>query len=415
MNDPFANLGKTDASTVTEGKPAQTAKTSSAASYFLDFELGEKEFEQPVERPYQMPAEGSWVPVEIMDCHVVVKPMRRVLTNPDTGSTTIEDQVETPRFEMDAQLFAQCYGIRRGPYLLGMPIEDVIIPFKQGSTRKGTGFEKMSGRKLIAATRVLSQGGRVSGSELDELAARMNGKIVMAKVRLAHKDYDNSKPVTDASNRPVRVKVNDSDQKVEIVEKDGQLVMKADGTPFPGDPGRLFKFGDTYYIPDPSDDGVILKEFYKTTRTFDNLNDDVAPVPGMVVEADALDRILDEASRANFTIHQNSPRLGPVAQANGSVLVERLIQVTRVDGSVVCAQVTWDTVGQITAKPVKSGTPVQAVTLDGDLLTATWIGTSWVETPVAHRLEVNGLGALVFVPEATDDDEKGSPLDVFKG
>lgn len=403
MNDPFANLGNTESS------GDEKAQEASATEFFLDFELGEEEFEQPIAFvPYRMPKEGTWIPVKIMESGIALRDMRRVMTDQDTGAEAVEDKVATPRFEMEAQHVAGCYGDRGRSYLLGMPVEDVTMPFNSGSNRKGVGFKKISGRKVVAATRVLKPGERVTGDNLKKLADDMVGRIVMAQVRYSHKEYTNSDPVTDSMGQTVRVKVNNRDEKVEIVEKGGQLVMKETGEPFPGDTSRLFKYEGTYYIPDPSDDGVMLKTIRATTRTFDNLKDDVAPVPGMVLSSDDVKEILGSGSpsRPSFTVHENP---------NGSFLVERLIQVVRKEGAPVYAQVTWDTVGQIATKPVKSGTPVQAVTFDGELLTATWIGTSWVETPVEHRLEVNELGALTFVPVASDHDDQGDPLDAFKG
>ena len=373
MNDPFGNLGKTDetAPKTDETAPKKEEPTS-AADYFLDFKLGEEEFEQPAAFiPYRMPADRAWIPVQILGAKVNVREMRRVLTDPDTGAETIEDKVVTPRFELEVQHVAEVYGERSREYLLGMPIEDVVIPFRQANKR-GLGFKKQSGRKLLAATRVLKPGERITRDNLEKLTADMVGKIVMAQVRRVDKEYTDAEPVLDAVGQTVRVKVTDAEDKIEIVEKDGQLVLKEDGTPFAGDASRLFKHDGVYYIPDPSDDGVMLKKVRKTVRTFDNLQDDVAPVPG------------------------------------------REITINRTDGSTVAAEVTWDTVGQITTKPIKAGTPVQAVTGEGELLTATWVGTVWNETPVVHNLEINDLGAVVFVP-VQDGQTGGDPLDVFKG
>lgn len=368
MNDPFGNLAKTDETTPKKAEP------TSAADYFLDFKLGEEEFEQPTAfvAHYRMPADKAWIPVQILDAKVSVREMRRVLTDPDTGAETIEDKVVTPRFELSVQHVADCYGERSRPYLLGMPIEDVTIPFKPNSNRKSLGFKKQSGRKLLAATRVLKPGERITRDNLDKLVADMVGKIVMAQIRRVDKEYTDAEPVLDAMGQTVRVKVDASDAKIEIVEKDGQLVLKEDGTPFAGNASRLFEHEGVYYIPDPSDDGVLLKKVRKTMRIFDNLQDDVAPVPG------------------------------------------REITINRTDGSTVAAEITWDTVGQVTTKPIKAGTPVQAVTGEGELLTATWVGTVWNETPVVHNLEINDQGAVTFVPVQAGQIA-GDPLDVFKG
>ena len=77
MNDPFGNLGKTD-----EKAPKKEEPTS-AADYFLDFKLGEEEFEQPAAFiPYRMPADRAWIPVQILDAKVNVREMRRAARTP---------------------------------------------------------------------------------------------------------------------------------------------------------------------------------------------------------------------------------------------------------------------------------------------------------------------------------------------
>jgi hypothetical protein len=375
MNNPFENLDKTDA------PPAEKPQKeeSGAAGYFLELTMGEEEYDQPAAFvPAKMPADRAWIPVQILEARIVVNDMRRVLTDPDTGAETIEDKVPTPQFELKVQHAANCYGERGYPYLIGMAkfplcVEDVTIPFKDENNPKGLGFQKKSGRKLVAATQVLDRGERITQDNLEKLTADMVGKIVMAQVRRVDRNSTNSVPVLDSFRQTVRVKVNASDTKVQIVEKGGQFVMKEDGSVFLGDTSRLFKHEGIYYILDPSDDGELLKKVQPNKRTFDNLQTDVAPVPS------------------------------------------RSITVIRTGGEAENAEITWDTIGQITAKPVKAGTPVQAVTAGGELLTATWIGTMWTETPVTHNLEINELGAVTFVPVNAGEQDSGNPLDVFKG
>lgn len=369
MNDPFANLNQTDA-------PAEKKKEVSAADYFMDLNLkmGEEEFEAPAAFiPYQMPADRAWIPVQIVGSQINVREMRLVVKNPDTGQEEIVDKVSTPRFELEAQHVADCYGERSRNYLLGMPIADVTIPFKSATNRKGLGFKKTGGRKLLAATRTLKPGEQLDPQKLEEIAEAMVGKIVMAQVRRVDKEYTDAEPQKDAQGNIIKAQVDAHGVFVKIHNKDDKLVLE-DGTPFNGDPSRLIEHDGGYLIPDPSDDGAPVKVMRKTTRTFDNLQDDVAPVPN------------------------------------------RTIQITRQDGSQAAAEITWDTVGQITTKPIKAGTPVQAVTEEGELLTATWIGTCWSETPLVHNLEITELGAVHFVPISQDTGTtSGDSLDIFKG
>lgn len=373
MNDPFANLDKTE--TPTTGVEEEK-KEESAADYFLnlDLEMGEEEFEQPAAFiPYQMPADRAWVPVRITDSSVEVREMRLVIKNPETGQEEIVDKVSTPRFELEAEHVAQCYGERSRPYLLAMPIADATIPFRSSTKRKGLGFKKISGRKLLAATRALKPGQKLDPQKLDDVAASMVDKIVMAQVRRVDKEYTDSDPMKDAQGNIVRAQVDEHGVFVKIHKKDDGLQLE-DGTPFNGDTSRLIEHDGGYLIPDPSDDGAPVKVVRSTTRTFDNLQDDVAPVPN------------------------------------------RTIQITRQDGSQASAQITWETVGQVTTKPVKPGTMVQAVTEEGELMTASWIGTCWSQTPLEHNLEITEMGAVHFVPLSQETSVDGlGGLDEFKG
>jgi hypothetical protein len=78
--------------------------------------------------------------------------------------------------------------------------------------------------------------------------------------------------------------------------------------------------------------------------------------------------------------------------AGKKVAVERYVSIERLDGSKVDAEVTWNTVGNMTTKPLHAGTKILAVTKpDGEIVTASWLGTAWHEAPKAEDQESGGL------------------------
>lgn len=381
VDDPFAKLGQTD-----------------DAAYFLDMEMGEEEYEQPAAFiPYIKPADKSWVPVEIISSDLASREIRVVLQDED-GAEYVE-ATNKLRFDLEAQLVASCYGERSRPFLLGTPVEDVVIPYKNAAKRKSLGFKKSSGRRMLAATRSVKPGQKVTQESLKGLTDAMVGKIVLAQIRRVPKTYQDSEPRTNPDSSFVKAKVDEHGSPVRVTrDEQGNYLMKENETPFPGDPAILIPYQGDFLIPDPSDDGAVVRDSTERKVEFDNLQDDVAPVPFAILEAD---QVTDDI-REKFTIHEH---------IGGKFAAERMITVTRADGSEALGQTTWDTVGLMATTPLKPGTAVQAVLDGGELVTASWLGTHWSETPQEHTLEVTEGGSVLLVPVTAGQDGLG----VFAG
>lgn len=329
-DDPFATLNPTDAAPQ-DAAPSDAA--SDAESYFAaEMVIGEDEFEQPKEFvPYTMPEDRTWVPVEVIKADVASRTMRVLVA--DAKGEKVPTEVEIDQFVLEVQHLSTAYGERAYPYRLYVPVFDIELPTKNGRT-----WTKSSGRKLLAATRVTKPGQRITPETLPELAKAMEGKQFMGQIRHVTKDYTDSKPRTNPDGSFVKAKADEDGAPIRVIEAGGNLVLESSDTPCPVGKERLIPYKDnSYLIPDP--DGVLVRDMVTTTKTFDNLQDDVAPIPN------------------------------------------REIVVTLKDGAEAKGVVTLETVGRMATRPVKPGTEV-TVEKDGNQLIASWLGTSWNEASV---------------------------------
>jgi hypothetical protein len=345
-DDPFANLGATGAKDEPQDAPAAVAVAEPSSDstdlddYFAtEMTIGEEEFKQPQERiQYKMPEDKTWVPVVILDAKIGQRDMNVMVAK--DGEKTAELR-SIDRFELECQHATDVYGERSWPYLLSAPVFDLEMPTKSGRT-----WTKSSGRKLLAATRVTKPGQRITKDTLDELAEAMKGKVVMAQIRIVEKKNKERVPLKDSSGTILRARVDDEDEYVRIVKNDaGELVMEATGQICPVGAESLLKVEDYYLIPDET--GRIVHTMEETIRYFDNLQDDVAPVPN------------------------------------------RDVAYTRLDGKQGKAEVTMETVGAMTTRPLKVGTEVSAVVgKAGEVIRLSWIGSAWNEVELAGGTDV---------------------------
>jgi hypothetical protein len=245
---------------------------------------------------------------------------------------------------------------------------------------KEIGWDKFSGKKLLTATRLVKPGQRMANNEdfLKELAdgmVRDGGKIIMAQVRHREKENVTSTPRQYGPNEFVKARTDETGSFVYVMKGDGGFFYAENDETYEGDSAKLIPYGENrYVIPDSSDDAAIVKDIVKRTKVYDNLHENVAPVP------------------------------------------ERAITVQRTDDSEVSAEVTWKTVGFIVSEPYKAGTMIQAVAEGGELITASWLGTHWQETDVPHELQVTEAGEVRIISAAQAAGEvTQSGLDVFKG
>jgi hypothetical protein len=320
-DDPFANLNQT-------GEAAEATDAVTEAFDFFAMEIGEEEFEQPQERqPYVMPEDGSWIPVEIVSAKIGTWAMNII-----PPGETEPREVDVPRFELECQHASTAYGDKPWPYNLRVPAFDIKLPGKRGP------WVKDSGRRLLAATRVTKPGQRITPEALEELAEAMVGKVVMTQIRHVHKDYTDSQPRTAADGKTfIKAKTNDDGDFMEVVKNEtGTFVMKDSGAESPvQDESRYIKYRDAFLIPDV--DGTVIRDMVTTTKTFDNLQDNVAPVPA------------------------------------------REISYTGLDGKQHKGEITLETVGAVATRPIKANTKVSVLVKGGELIRVSWIGTLWTE------------------------------------
>ena len=344
-DDPFAGLGTTGSQD--EEAPTTTATLTKDADdadvddYFAtEMVIGEEEFEQPKERvQYVMPADKEWVPVVILDAKIGQRDMN-VMVNKD--GEKVAEQKSVDRFELECQHATEKYGERAWPYLLSAPVFDLEMPTKSGRT-----WTKSSGRKLLAATRVTKPGVRITrdSAVLGELAASMVGKTVMAQIRIVEKTSKERVPVKDAQGNILRARADEDGENIKIVQKDDELVMETTGQVCPVGPESLIKVEDYDLIPDEG--GRIVNVMEESTRYFDNLQDDVAPVPA------------------------------------------RDVAYTKLDGKQGKAEVTMETVGAMTTRPLKVGTEVSAIPAKAtDPIRLSWIGSGWNEVELDGGTDV---------------------------
>jgi len=421
-DDPFAKVEETEESTTTAKKATTKKATAKAApeavedavpaddgleSFLAEMTIDDEDFAAPLPfiPNYIRPAEHLWVPVRITSAKVEARDMNVVVaytdngdmvTNPggidklvERGKEQSVEQASLYQFVVEAEHVATHFGQRATPYRLYTQVFPVRIPLKQPRRRGGVeelGFDKNSGKKLLAATRVVTPGQKITEDEevLQQLADAMvadDGKIVMARIKHRVKKSDDAIPRKNADGTFVKALVDESSGSFVYLSKGdgGKFYYSENDAEYEGDASKLIPYGDNrYIIPDSSDDAAMVKDIVKRENTYDNLSEDVAPVP------------------------------------------RRMFTIQRTDGSEIEAEVTWETIGFAVVSPVKAGTMVQAVAEGGELITASWLGTHWQETEVPHELQVvRETGEVRLVSSAHAAGEGGgisqAGLDVYKG
>lgn len=380
--DPFAGLAKTDSA---EDIVNNALSGDFEFDFDAEFTIDDKTYEVTEGgnggfTPYVLPAEKTHVAVEIVKAEVEEREMRIVVGRTQDGKVILdpenidkavkageatEEVVETkvPRFKLEVEHVAAIYGDRPRSFLMGAPVYAIKMAYKEGGKKRKTlGFNKYSGPKLIAATRVLEAGQRPNRAELQKLADEMVGKVVMAEVWHNTKEYTDATDRTDEKGNVIKALIDEHGSFVKVIKDGDVYVYQETGDAYDMEEHKLVEYNDGYVIRDYSDESAPVKDLKKTTRTFDNLRDDVSPVP-------AGDMKTGEA--------------------------ERIVDLIRTDGTETTGEVTWDTVSQLVKREV--GKMAQAVVEGGEVITINWIGTAWVETPEPHALQLSATGALEFV------------------
>ena len=421
-DDPFKNVEETGATAVAvKEAPAKTAKKKAEpadevdpmATFLADMNamtIDEEDFAPPEEfvSGYIKPADKTWIPVRIVGVKleqrdgtkavVAYTPNGEMVTNPtaidklvaEYGAEQVVETITNYQFVVEAEHESTLFGDRSSPYRLYTPVFPIRIPFQKPRKRgnvEEVGFDKISGKRLLAATRVVKRGMKVEENEevLQQLADAMHadgGAVVMARVRHRTKKSDDPVPrVYDSgpmAGQFVKARMSEDGSFVRLGKQGDKFFNKAGGEEYDGDTSSLIQVGDDYLIPDDSQDAGIVKDMKHRETVFDNLGDDVYPLPGRSV---TIQRATD-----------------------GDEEVE------------VQGEITWETLGFIAVSPIKAGTAVQAVIeTDGEkeTITATWLGDHWQETQQPYELTVSDLGEPRLLPVV--GNASPNALDTFKG
>lgn len=453
VEDPFASLVENESSpkdkvvkqeeksTVgnkEEKKAVEDALKFDGASYFAaEMVIAEEDYVLPQSTfsgPYVKPKVNSYIPVRISSGTVEERTQKRLVvgiskdgteraTSPERieelveegGTQVIEENVPYFQFKMEAEHVSGLYGSRFSPYWLFVSAFDQMIPLSEAKRSKDkVGWPKTAGRKLLTATRVGIEWRQSNPDRpiredatlelLQEVADSMVGKIVMARVW--HSDAQKKvefKPRVGDDGSFVKAKIDHSlGEFVKLTKnEDGSYVDSNSGEIYGGDITGLIKYENEFLVPDSSDDGEVVQDRIERETVYDKLQENVFPIPHEVVPE------VSEAMKNHFTV---------IERGDGKQIVQRLVVVNRNDGSKTPAEVTWETVGQIATQKRDVGTAVQAVTIDNEIITATWLGTHWQETPQPHRVELSELGEVRLVAEGpVEAGIDFSGLDEFKG
>lgn len=430
MDDPFGGLDN-NAETPKEDTMTKTADGATAAlKYFAaKMALSEDDYEEPKPYvPYIKPAERTWIAVEITGVKVETRESRLVVaydsngelvTDPDQideivengGEEVIEEGIAYSQFRLEVGHLGTHFGERNSPYLMFVPVFPQKVPYKEPRKIRGTndyalGFKKDAGRKLLAATRVgIGRSVTDDATVLAEVAQDLIGKRVMVQVNRRESTKPTTKPRLNADGSFVKAKVDETEGSfVRLLKQDdGTFAHKNTGEVFEGMTANLIPMdgGKEYLIPDNSDFGQVVRETTSTTNTFDNLYDDTFRVPNVVMVAKQVTKEI----AARFEV---------VDRTDGKKEVSRYVEIVRANGDEVTGQITWESIGFVATAKRDPGTALQA-TIKGDdgdkVITASWLGTHWEETPQKHELVVTEDGKPRLVPVAGG----AGGLDTFKG
>lgn len=363
------------------------------------------DYEPVVYRPFVVPAANSWVPVRITISDITTTQRNIVVRNPETGEEEVREQKTIPQFAIHAELACDIYGQKNNDYRTWAPARAVKMAFRDGlpNKRGELGWVNNHGKSLIAATRALKPGEKITKENLRQVADAMVGKLAMARIKHTHSDRTVYSDVMDG-NQPVKVHADQHGTKIMLTKQDDKFVLPG-GEIYDGEEDLLYEFEGVYYVRSLDHDAPKLQRENIEKRTFDNLNEGLMPIPGANIEKGAL----TDDIKKRFTYHENN---------NGTFMVERLAVIERTDGSIANGEITLDTLGEAYDKMSKPGKMIQVkISGEEDLVTARWMGTQWVETKEQYVLSVYGedhekKGELFFMPK-NPPAPASSGLDVF--
>lgn len=324
-------------------------------------------------KPYDDPRDvglrdGMWIPVHLETVEAVERHVPRLSSKVcyatlNDKSFLLYDQVEAalraggeekigevpvPYFVATANHAAPAFGARRFPYEIEVPVFTVKTAlFKPQGNR--TGYPNEHGRSLRLATGVTKAGETVNLRNMHEIADRMVGTIVMAKVSLSESKKSRFRPVTDENGRPITV----------LIDRDTGRPIEVDKVTVKNDAGEE----ETNYFY--AESGEVWEG--DESRLYPYVNGKFA----IRAAADGSDGPADrlEIPFKPYNDYINPPFL-PVP--------ERKVTVERLDQTEVEGEITLDTVGAIVPQAMP-GAMVDVMLRTGEVVTAVWLGTQWNE------------------------------------
>lgn len=322
--------------------------------------------------------DGMWVPVRILDAKVEEKHIPRLSSKTciavkggkpvavlydavekalKEGAEEVIKEVPLPYFVCTANHAAPRFGERRFDYDIAVPVFTIKTARRNPRPGFSTGFANDNGRSLRVATGVLSTGDKLTKANMHEVAEQMVGKIVLARVSIVQSKKARTRNILDENGSPVMVQVNPEtgDAITVFRPKDGSGYILDDGSGaiWEGDESQLFPLGpDRCAVRSDGDDAMPLTEEYHPY--VDYINPPFLPLP------------------------------------ERKVMVERATE----GGGSVEGEITLDTIGAI-ARGATPGVQVDVLLRTGETVTATWLGTEWVEKPKSKDGEGSGMDAFV--------------------
>lgn len=260
-----------------------------------------------------------------------------------SGGEEVIGEIPLPYFVGEANHVAPQFGHRRFPYEIDVPVFTIKTAlFKPRNGR--TGYKNDSGRTLRVATGALEAGETVNQGNMHEVAGHMEQKIVMAQVSISQSKKPRRRNILDAEGDTISVLLDpETGDAVKVFKgeaQDGQQApcfVEGSNEAWTGNEALLHPIDDRLFAVRDSGEssGPLQEEFLPIN---DYINPPFLPVP------------------------------------------ERKVEVERLDDTTVAGEITWDTVGVI-ARAKTPGDVVDVLLRTGEIITATWLGTEWVERP----------------------------------
>lgn len=395
--DPWATAGA-------EEPPPADPEADPFDDILAEFDLEETESGEAIrvrddsgkkyDNPYDVGlAHGMWVPIRIQTAKVQERHVPRLSSKicvamkdgklvglkyddvekaTKEGASEVVKEVPMPYFVCLANHASTVYGQRRYPYEIAVPVFTVKTAYFKSRNDGSTGFRNDNGRSLRLATgattagEVLSQKdpapeGKVS---MHEAARKMVDTIVLAQISIPEPKRTKQRPVRDADGRTIGVLADPNTGDAIILfrqpDKSG-FVNTGTGEVWEGDVSEelLYEVKDNHFaIRDGGDMSTPLMEEY--TPVTDYINPPFLPLPERKVKV----------SRASIGGDE------PVYDEG---------------------EITLDTVGAIAlgnAPGVRVDILLTSGENVGDIVTATWVGTEWVEKPAPKADKADAVAAV---------------------